>query len=210
MEAIKVANAELRMLGELKRLNSRRKTYTIRDTLLTQALNSVFQNTVTLGTGLILLIAASSMRSGSFTIGDFALFVSYLYTVGWLNTEVGNVLAEYRQTGVSFDRLRGADAERRAGPSRSPPTGVPVRRDAGGALYGEDGGAPPRLGGDGGADLPVRRRRPGDRGDIAARAARVVHGGDRQGGIGQDDAAPGAAGAAAQGRGRGPVERGAG
>ncbi len=107
VEAIKVANAEGRMLGELKRLNSRRKTYTIRDTLLTQSLNSVFQNTVTIGTGFILLIAASAMRSGSFTIGDFALFVSYLYTVGWLNTEVGGVLAEYRQTGVSFDRLRG-------------------------------------------------------------------------------------------------------
>ena len=47
------------------------------------------------------------MRDGTFTIGDFALFVSYLYMVGWLNTEVGAVLAEYRQTGVSFDRLRG-------------------------------------------------------------------------------------------------------
>ena len=107
VEAIKVANAESRMIAEFKRLNSRRKTYTIRDTLLTQSLNSVFQNSVTIGTGLILLIAASAMRDGSFTIGDFALFVSYLYMVGWLNTEVGAVLAEYRQTGVSFDRLRG-------------------------------------------------------------------------------------------------------
>ena len=107
VEAIKVANAESRMVTEFKRLNSRRKTFTIRDTLLTQSLNSVFQNTVTIGTGLILLIAASAMRDGSFTIGDFALFVSYLYMVGWLNSEIGGVLAEYRQTGVSFDRLRG-------------------------------------------------------------------------------------------------------
>ena len=107
VEAIKVANAEGRMTTEFKRLNSRRKTYTIRDTLLTQSLNSVFQNTVTIGTGLILLIAASAMRDGSFSIGDFALFVSYLYMVGWLNSEIGGVLAEYRQTGVSFDRLRG-------------------------------------------------------------------------------------------------------
>ncbi len=107
VEAIKVANAESRMITEFKRLNSRRKTFTIRDTLLTQSLNSVFQNTVTIGTGLILLIAAAAMRDGSFTIGDFALFVSYLYMVGWLNSEIGGVLAEYRQTGVSFDRLRG-------------------------------------------------------------------------------------------------------
>jgi ATP-binding cassette subfamily B protein len=111
VEAIKVANAESRMLGEFKRLNDKRRTYTIRDTLLTQALNSVFQNTVTIGTGLILLIAASAMRDGSFTIGDFALFVSYLYTVGWLNTELGGVLAEYRQTGVSIDRLKGLMAK---------------------------------------------------------------------------------------------------
>ena len=111
VEAIKVANAESRMLGEFKRLNDRRKTYTIRDTLLTQALNSVFLNTVTIGTGLILLIAASAMRGGSFTIGDFALFVSYLNTVGWLNSEVGGVLAEYKQVGVSFDRLRGLMAK---------------------------------------------------------------------------------------------------
>jgi ATP-binding cassette subfamily B protein len=111
VEAIKVANAESRMLGEFKRLNDKRRTYTIRDTLLTQALNSVFQNTVTIGTGLILLIAASAMRDGSFTIGDFALFVSYLYTVGWLNTELGGVLAEYHQTGVSIDRLKGLMAK---------------------------------------------------------------------------------------------------
>ena len=51
VEAIKVANAEGRMITEFKRLNRRRKTYTIRDTLLTQSLNSVFQNTVTIGTG---------------------------------------------------------------------------------------------------------------------------------------------------------------
>ena len=45
------------------------------------------------------------MRSGSFTVGDFALFVSYL---GWLTqvtTMFGNFLIQYRQAGVSFDRL---------------------------------------------------------------------------------------------------------
>ncbi len=115
VEAIKVAGAEDRMIDKFKRLNRRRKTYTIRDTLLTQSLNSVFQNTVTIGTGLILLIAASSMRDGTFTIGDFALFVSYLYMVGWLNSEIGGVLAEYRQTGVSFDRLNGLMPNARPG-----------------------------------------------------------------------------------------------
>ncbi len=45
------------------------------------------------------------MRSGSFTVGDFALFVSYL---GWLSTvtgAAGHFLTQYRQSGVSLGRL---------------------------------------------------------------------------------------------------------
>ena len=209
VEAIKVANAESRMLGELKRLNSRRKTYTIRDTLLTQALNSVFQNTVTIGTGFVLLIAASAMRSGSFTIGDFALFVSYLYTVGWLNTEVGGVLAEYRQTGVSFDRLRrlmqsaapdGLVRHQQAYLTGALPE-VPyaARTEAHRLDLVQAEGLTYNYGRDGRGIHEVGLRVP--RG--------LLHGGDGQGGLGQDYAAPCAAGAAAQGRRRGQVERGA-
>ena len=67
------------------------------------------------------------MRDGSFSIGDFALFVSYLYMVGWLNSEIGGVLAEYRQTGVSFDRLQRPDTERVSRPSR-PASDAPTSR----------------------------------------------------------------------------------
>jgi ATP-binding cassette subfamily B protein len=53
----------------------------------------------------ILLLAAGSLRSGSFTVGDFALFVSYL---GWLAVVTGmfgTYLTQYRQMGVSLGRL---------------------------------------------------------------------------------------------------------
>jgi ATP-binding cassette subfamily B protein len=65
--------------------------------------------------GLLLLVAAQAMQSGSFSVGDFALFVSYL---GWLATVTsmfGDFLRQYRQTEVSLARqielLRGAPPE---------------------------------------------------------------------------------------------------
>ena len=73
VESVKVANAEDRMIEQFQRLNDRRRAATLRDILLNQALSSVFQNATSIGTGLILILAAQSMQSGSFTIGDFAL-----------------------------------------------------------------------------------------------------------------------------------------
>ena len=106
MESVKVANAEDRMVDEFRRLDEERRTATLRDILLTQALNSVFGNAASLGTGLILILAAGSMLAGSFTVGNFALFVSYLGMFGWVNQEICEVLTGYRRTGVSVDRLR--------------------------------------------------------------------------------------------------------
>jgi ATP-binding cassette, subfamily B, bacterial len=104
--AVKVGGAERRVTDHFERLNEGRRKATVNDLLFTEILTSVSFNAGSLGTGLLLLVAAESMRTGSFTVGDFALFVSYL---GWL-TQVtgmfGRFLAMYRQTTVSLDRLQ--------------------------------------------------------------------------------------------------------
>ncbi len=68
-------------------------------------LSSIFANAVNVGTGLILLLAATSMRAGTFTVGDFALFVYYLGWISEFTAMFGIVLARYRQAGVSFERM---------------------------------------------------------------------------------------------------------
>lgn len=103
--AIKAAGAEEAVIAHFAAVNERRRRATLNDILFTQILNSVAANAANLGTGVILLLAARSIRSGSFTIGDFALFVSYL---GWLATVTGmfgHYLAQYRQMTVSLTRL---------------------------------------------------------------------------------------------------------
>jgi ATP-binding cassette subfamily B protein len=105
VQAIQVANAEDYVLAYFARLNDRRRRLMVRDRLLTQVLHAVFSNTATIGTGLILLLAAESMQTASFSLGDFALFVYYLAFLTEFMTEIGDYLAHYKQGGVSFDRL---------------------------------------------------------------------------------------------------------
>jgi ATP-binding cassette subfamily B protein len=75
-----------------------------------ELLDSVFRNTVNLGTGAILLLAAQEMQATagaapSFTVGDFALFVYYLGFVSDFTALIGVRWAWYQQVGVSFGRL---------------------------------------------------------------------------------------------------------
>lgn len=105
VQAVQVAGAEDRVVGHFRRLNDRRRTTMLRDRLLTQLVEAASGNTVSLGTGLVLLLGARAMEAGSFSVGDFALFVYYLNFVSDSTTFVGRWLAHYKQTGVSFERL---------------------------------------------------------------------------------------------------------
>ena len=123
VEAVKVANAEDRMIEQFNRVNDERRRTTLRDTLLTQTLGAVFSNAQNLGTGLVLIVAGQSMSQGSFTVGDLSLFVFYLGYTNWLAGDIGRVLTGYKQVGVSIDRLLklmpGAHPKRLVEPSPS-------------------------------------------------------------------------------------------
>lgn len=102
---IQLANAEASVIGRFRDLNQARLESAIRDRLLDQVLQSVSRNTSSIGTGVILLLAARAMQAGTFTVGDFALFVFYLGWVGEFTAMFGYILAKYRQAAVSFGRM---------------------------------------------------------------------------------------------------------
>jgi ATP-binding cassette, subfamily B, bacterial len=104
-QAIKVASAEDRVIGEFTQINADRKTAAVKDRFFGELLRSIFRNTTNLGTGLVLLMAGSKMAAGNFTVGDFAIFVYYLgYTTDFAGM-VGEHLAWIKQVGVSLERL---------------------------------------------------------------------------------------------------------
>jgi ATP-binding cassette subfamily B protein len=105
IQAIQLANAEYHVRRHVARLNEQRRTMMVNDNLFQQVLESIFTNSATLATGVILLVAGQSMRLGHFTVGDFALFVAYLNSLALFMTQFGNFLAQLKQAGVSIDRL---------------------------------------------------------------------------------------------------------
>lgn len=105
IQTVQIAGAEARAVAHLKTLTTTRRKAVLQDLLFSQLLGSVSVTTANFGVGALLFVAASGMRTGSFTVGDFALFVAYL---GWLTQATGffgNYLTLYRQMGVSLERL---------------------------------------------------------------------------------------------------------
>jgi len=102
---VRATGAEPRMVGRLEALNEQRRQATVRDALFEQLLQSIFVNTVDVGTGVILLLAAGPMLAGTFTIGDFALFSYYLFFVIRLPIGIGALLVQRRQADVAIERL---------------------------------------------------------------------------------------------------------
>ncbi|GAA2207904.1 ABC transporter ATP-binding protein [Nonomuraea monospora] len=103
--ALKTAGAEPAALERLREHNRRRRDAAVRDRMATDLLDAATTTTVELSTGLVLLLAAPAMRGGDFTVGDLALFTSYL---GWLTAlprSIGTTLYRLPQAAVATERL---------------------------------------------------------------------------------------------------------
>ena len=113
VQAIKVASAEDRVIDYFDTLNEKRRQAALKDRLFNEVLGSIFQNSGNIGTAIVLLLAAQSLQTGQFTVGDFSLFVSYLGNTTGFASFLGFLLARYRQATVAVSRmvrlLQGAD-----------------------------------------------------------------------------------------------------
>lgn len=105
VQAVKVASAEKNVIDHFLKLNDTRRILTIREKLFDEVLGSIYRNTSTLGTGIILVLVGQSMRTGNFTLGDFSLFVYLLQSMGDLTTLGGMLWARYKQLTVSVQRM---------------------------------------------------------------------------------------------------------
>lgn len=105
VQAVQLAGAEGRVVAHVRRLNARRRRAIVRDRVATQVVDAITANTVSVGTGLVMLLAAGSLGGAGLTVGDFVLFVAYLDFIADFAAGLGKYLAHYRQTGVAFARM---------------------------------------------------------------------------------------------------------
>lgn len=105
VQAIKVAGVEQHILKHFEKLNDERRKSAVNDGLFNSMFKSFLENTVNLGTGGILLLAGSALHDGSFTIGDFVLFIFYLDEISRFTGVFGQFFARAKQAKVSLRRL---------------------------------------------------------------------------------------------------------
>ncbi len=68
-------------------------------------LNALNNSVVNFGMGVMLLMAGSAIAGGSFSVGDFALFISYLWFTTQVPSEIGTFYGDYKTQAVSIERL---------------------------------------------------------------------------------------------------------
>ena len=103
--AVKVARTEANVISHFQKLNDARRKATVVDNLFDQVLRSISFNINTLATGAILILVAEQMKAGAFTVGDFALFTTYIGEVARSGSLVGSIMAQHNRAKVSFSRM---------------------------------------------------------------------------------------------------------
>jgi ATP-binding cassette, subfamily B, bacterial len=113
--AVKVASAEEPVVDRFRALNHARRRAAVHDSTATSLIQTINNSMGGVVTGLALLLVALRVTGAGFTLGDFAVFVTYLSAMGWRMSFLGSTVARLRQVGVSFDRmsavLTGAEAD---------------------------------------------------------------------------------------------------
>jgi len=104
-QAIKVADAEERIMRRFRAVNDRRRDAMVKDRLLTQLVEALSHGTGNVGVGLVLLFAAQAIFDGRFSVGDFALFAAYIWPITSLMRTIGVFITRYKQVSVSTQRM---------------------------------------------------------------------------------------------------------
>lgn len=105
IQAIKISGSEEYIVNNLNNLNEKRMKYMVRDKVFVNIMDAIYENAVTIGTGFILLLTGRYMLEGSFSVGDFSLFVYYLPFVADFAGFLGEIFARYEQGGIAFKRM---------------------------------------------------------------------------------------------------------
>ena len=103
--AVKVARTESNVINHFRKLNDARRKATLVDNLFNQVLQSISFNIGNLATGVILILVAEQMKTGAFSVGDFALFVTYIGDVARSGSLIGTTMAQHQRAAVSFSRM---------------------------------------------------------------------------------------------------------
>ncbi|MCC3373871.1 ABC transporter ATP-binding protein [Cohnella sp. REN36] len=106
VQAVKLGQAENHVMNRFEELNESRRKAALRDSLFKQWMRSLNQHVLSICTGVILLMCAAEMQAGRFTVGDIALFTSYLGTFTFSVSLFGYMVFQHKRLRVAIGRMR--------------------------------------------------------------------------------------------------------
>jgi ATP-binding cassette, subfamily B, bacterial len=105
VQALKVADAEADSIRHFHTINEQRRQAEVTEGFYkTLSFTTSFQS-AEVGTGLLLLLGGLAIRDGSFSVGDFALFVAYAGHINDFFGNIGSFIGDYQTQAVSIRRL---------------------------------------------------------------------------------------------------------
>jgi ATP-binding cassette, subfamily B, bacterial len=103
--AVKVATTEGHVTQRFRELNDDRRKSTLIDNMFNEVLSSINFNLGHIATGVILILVAQKVKTGSFTVGDLALFTTYVGQVARSGSLLGTILTNHKRAEVSYIRM---------------------------------------------------------------------------------------------------------
>jgi ATP-binding cassette subfamily B protein len=93
-------------IGYLRELSEARRVANVRFGVFWALFQSVSDNMGDVAVAFMVVLAGFAMQNGTFTVGDFVLFSTYLFFVSRFPAQIGSYLSEVAQQRVVLDRLQ--------------------------------------------------------------------------------------------------------
>jgi len=105
VQAVKVSGATSDVVAHFSSIAESLRQTRLRERLFRSLVEAGSRTAVTFGAGMTILLAGRAMSAGTFTVGDFALFVYYFGFTADLPTFVGAFMGDYKVQAVAVERL---------------------------------------------------------------------------------------------------------
>lgn len=105
VQVVKVTDSEAHVIRHFQGINEIRRKAQVQEKLYNYLAHATSEQVTQLGIGLILLLAGLGIRNGAFSVGDFALFMYYIWFITYFFRDCGSFVGDYQTQAVSLVRL---------------------------------------------------------------------------------------------------------
>ncbi|KAA3658050.1 MAG: ABC transporter ATP-binding protein, partial [Chloroflexi bacterium] len=106
IQAVKAADAERSVMSFLQTLSHQRRVANVRHGTFWALFRSASDNIGDIAVALMVVMSGVALRDGTFTVGDFSLFSTYLFFAARFPADLGSYLSEIAQQRVVLDRTQ--------------------------------------------------------------------------------------------------------